>query len=736
MAATVTLYAGAGERAVPKDGNADTPDGHIVAVAIGGSGASSFALGGSLTLNDFSRTFESRIAAGATVTATAAITADAQDRSVIHSVAGAGSGAGSAAVGASIAKNDIRDRLLVHIDGPNTKVTSTSGNVTLTSDSQAQLSAVTVAGSGAGTFAGGASFAFNAVANDSRAYVAAGAAVNASGEVGLAATEHSTISSWAGGAAGAGSISVAGAVAKNDINNQVRAYITGSSTDVGSGITLGSTVVPAASRVALTAVEQATIDTLSLGAGGAGTFALTGSVSINQIGSVVETYASDGATVTAGGNIDASALEISTILSLSGQAGGAGWGAVGAAASYSVIAAQVRAYADNATLTSNHGSVTFGAGQDPTMKTVAVGGSGAGFLSIQASVVVNTLNSTIEAYIANGSTVTADANVLVLAPCNGADTAAYDPNNLDPDHDHQVNVSAVQALTTTLGLDGINAFAGAASGAYVGASGGVAVDTVRNTTRAYVADSTVNARGNGPEADIPRFNPDTGVVDTDKVRGLAVVATVRENVDVLTTTGAGGVAGITGDVSVTNVADLTESYIAHSNINSRSNFGRQVVVRAHQDSRIDTFGIGAAGGVVGAAAAVDVTSIKNTTRAYISDRDESASDPTTGASVVYGNGIEVSSRTREAVSVFVLGAAGGIVGLAGAVAVGDISSTNNAYVRSSDVNSRGAIAVLAENHASLDTNTGALGGGFIGAGAAVVVGSITNTTRARALGHT
>src|SRR5262249_14197610 len=104
------------------------------------------------------------------------------------------------------------------------------------------------------------------------------------------------------------------------------------------------------------------------------------------------------------------------------------------------------------------------------------------------------------------------------------------------------------------------------------------------------------------------------------------------------------------------------------------------------------------------------------------------------ASVVFGSGVEVSSKTREDVTVFVIGGAAGLVGASGAVGVGSIDSTSTAFVRASDVSSLGGIAVFAEDNARLDSNTGALAGGFVGVGGAVTVGSITNTVRAAALG--
>jgi hypothetical protein len=474
---TVHVHAGAGERAVPPHSDTD-PGGHIVAISVGGAGAQTAALAGSVSLNEIARTVEARISKGANVDTTGPIRVTAFDDSTIFAVSGQGTGASWGAAGAAVAKNEIDNTLRACVSGANTEVTSSGSFVELEADSDAVIRAITLSGSGAGTFAGTGSFAFNSIGNTVESYISGGAEVHAAAAILLTSTDDSTISTRADAGAGAGGVSVAGALAKNNIHNQVRAFITDPGTDVGSA----EGTVPAASRVELSAMGRATIETDSNGGGGAGTFSLTGSVSINEIENVLEAFVAGGATVTASGDIAISASDISTIGSLAGQGVGAGIAAIGAAASYNAIANTVRAYADNATLTSSNGSVIFDASEDPTILTIAVGGGGAVYVSIQASVAVNNLENTVEAYIANGSTVTADDNVLVGARFDGGDPFT-DPPSVDPS-----DSVAVASLVDGAGLDGINAFAGAFGGAFVGAGAGMVLNHVENTTRAFVED--------------------------------------------------------------------------------------------------------------------------------------------------------------------------------------------------------------------------------------------------------
>ena len=217
------------------------------------------------------------------------------------------------------------------------------------------------------------------------------------------------------------------------------------------------------------------------------------------------------------------------------------------------------------------------------------------------------------------------------------------------------------------------------------------------------------------------------------MRGLAVIATSREDIDSIAMVASGGAIGIAGVVTFTEVEDITEAYIAHSNVNSPGDYGEQVIVRAFQSTDLSTFAIGVTGGAVALAGTVDNTSVANHTRAFI-DRDASGSDPSIGASTIYANGVEVSARTRENLFVFVLSGGGGVVAITGAVAVGDDSSTTDAYIRGSDVFSHAGIAVRAENTVRLRPNTGSVAGGFVGAAGSVYVGSVTNATKAQLLG--
>src|SRR5262249_42492969 len=375
-------------------------------------------------------------------------------------------------------------------------------SVAITAESSPDMTSAAVGGVGSQNFALGGSLTLNDVKGTIDAHVSNRAHVDATDEVLITARDASTISSLAGGVAVAGTGSIAGAAASNKIANHVLAHISGPDTQVEA--TTG--------RVAVTAREQAVIETLSIGLGGAGTFSLTGAVSINEIKNKIEAYADAGATVTAAGDVELLATDLSVIAALAGQVGGAGSGAPGAAPALNPVGQRVPppppGPAPNPTRTVQNGRA-----EGPAGPRRAARRQDAAHPAISGSMVVNTLANTVEAFIAS-STVTADDNVVVVASFDGGDSFAA-PDTLDTEDSFAVgtligtDTNGDGRPDTGAGVDGINSFAGAFGGAFVGIAGARVVNTIKNTTRAYVVDSTVAARGNGPDATIPTFDPDT-----------------------------------------------------------------------------------------------------------------------------------------------------------------------------------------------------------------------------------
>jgi RTX calcium-binding nonapeptide repeat (4 copies) len=662
----------------------------IQLIVIGGAGSGKVALSGSVAINDINNVVEALITDAAHVTATSATHVRAADDSGIRVVAGNGQGSGTFAAGAAVATNQSHSTVTAAIEyGADV----TSPAVEVTTHSRGNIKAAAAAGGGAGTIAADAAVSVNDIGNISEALVQHGAHVTANSSLTVEANDTSSMLSITGAGAGAGTVAIAAGVAKNMIANQVLAQVSSATLDVGSAT--------------IHASDTSHIEAVSVGVAVAGSVAVTGGVGINEIGNSVEANISGDSLVTAKGNVTVHAHDDSTVSALTGQGGGAFVG-VGGAASYNDIQNHVRSYIDGSEVHSK-GSVFVKAEELATIEEIAIGAN-AGFVGIGGNVSVNLMQSNTEAFI-HHSQVDATNNMVVSAESENA-----------------------------LGIA-----AGQVAAGFVGAAGTVVVNTMENTTRAYIDDSTVSALGVGSATQVKKWNSSTGEETLEDVSGLAVVANSIERPhdpidgnDVPTlaaVNGAGGFVGVQGLVSVNSVNDHTDAFISRSHVNSEDNFGGQVLVRAHTDDRLWIISGGLAAGAVGVGATVDRSQITSTTRAFITNEDQ-VGDGANAASVVYGTGVEVSTVSREKIDEVIVGFAAGAGALAGTVSVADVSATNEAFVDNSEVNSKGYLRVLADDTAQINPSIGTFTGGALGIGAAVSVNTIKTTVRAQALGAT
>jgi hypothetical protein len=198
-------------------------------------------------------------------------------------------------------------------------------------------------------------------------------------------------------------------------------------------------------------------------------------------------------------------------------------------------------------------------------------------------------------------------------------------------HDSQVDAQN-NVVVSAEAENVLSVIAGQVAAGFVGAAGTVVVNTMENTTRAYIDDSTVTALGSGLATPVKKWNSATGVETLENISGLAVIASSIERpldpingVPVPTLgaiNGAGGLVGAQALVSVNSVNDTTEAFISRSHVNSEANFGGQVLVRAHTDDHLLIFSGGGAGGFVGVGATVDRSQITSKTRAFITNEDQ------------------------------------------------------------------------------------------------------------------
>jgi filamentous hemagglutinin family protein len=652
----------------------------IETISAGGSLASSISIAGAVSVNTIANTLSALIYGASDVSSDSAIDIKALDQSTVKSISGAISGAGSASFGAAIAVNDIANILVSGVDS--SILIARKESISITSETTSTISSVAASGQGAGSFALGGSVSLNEITNSVESYIKNNADVSATlKNVNLYAHDNSTINSLAGNVQGAGTATIGAAIAKNDIANVTSAYIYNADLEATEG------------SISVSALSEATIETLSAGIAGAGTVTISGAVSLNAINNSIYASISNslltlGKTVSALGAIHITATDNSEIKSLSGQIGGAGAAAIGGSAAYNEIENTIFSYIKNAVVTSIEESIFVQALSNAIISTISAGGSGGGAAGIAGAVAINDIANTTSSYI-ESSTVSADDSILVFAQ----------------------STNETDIYGGTIG-----------GGGGLGFGGSGAVNLINNVTKAYILNSPrVEALGNG-FVSVPKRDAS---LEMETCAGVIVYSYVTEDIGVFTGNAAGGGgAGIAATVSVSLINDTTEAYIQNSTINpinTAANPLQESIVSALNASTVDVkAGSVALGGAFGAGATSDTTIVTSVTKAYIEN----------GSSVSARKRVLVSSCTKENIwSLTICGAGSSGIGVSGSVAVIESAIRNEAYVSASTLFSDGDISIYASDNLFVDLypNSTAVGG-VAGVGGSVAYLSVANST--------
>ena len=298
----------------------------LVSVAIGGAGGKTFALGGSISVNQVENTIEAAVTDtnGATgqsslLKAKNDIAIAAADDTTMVIVAGGLAFASTAAIGVSASTAQVQNKVHAYVDAA--EVHSTTGKISVSAgfrppDTDADLKAIALgtggiempeaAGSqivnisvgvaGSGTFAGGGAFSLNWIRNDVKAYAAGGANIHGAGDITFAAFDDPEIDSFAvGGGIGTGTAGAALGLSYNyiggDPGNPSRDIPSNpASANVGKAIASvnASTVTSTAGSVSVLAGTTPKIINATIAGAGGGTAGVGGSFSINFIRSIVD----------------------------------------------------------------------------------------------------------------------------------------------------------------------------------------------------------------------------------------------------------------------------------------------------------------------------------------------------------------------------------------------------------------------------------------------------------------
>ncbi|SEK85157.1 hypothetical protein SAMN04488032_107109 [Pacificibacter marinus] len=320
-------------------------------------------------------------------------------------------------------------------------------------------------------------------------------------------------------------------------------------------------------------------------------------------------------------------------LGIAGAAAGAGAVGAGAGVTVTVVNATTKATVDTAANMKAAGdvAVTANAQADFTSFSAALGAGGT--VGLAGGVGVISITDVTEASL--GGTTVAGGNVQVLA-------------------DDQTRVASMNgAIAAGFGAAGIG--------------GAVGVLSVKKTTTADIEDgASVTALGNSANT----FGAYTGtdMTATRAARGLNVAATSGESNLSIAASAAGGLyAGISGVVTV-QLHDVTTSAKIGNNVQINQDASQtgatgaqDVYVTARDTSISNVYAGGLAVGLAGIAGTVDVGVIKTTTSATIGD----------GVVMAAKRDVSASALSNKAGNSVIVSGAGGIVGVAAAVAVYD-----------------------------------------------------------------
>lgn len=690
----------------------------VVIAAGAGAGGGAAGVAGAFGVALLRDSATASIAAGAQANARQRTEVHATTSEDVYNVGIAGSGAGAADVSGAVVVNVVSSQTTALIGAAQVNqdaaYQSSAQSVDVKADSGTNLVTVGGTGGGAGAASVGAALDTNVLTKETRAIIGEGAQVKARDTVAVEAASRENIISAGLSIRGAGAAAVGAVATANVVNNVTEAYI-GSHRD---DTTKQAATVDSEGNVKLSATDDILIISASAVGNGAGAAGVGVNVGANVIGSVTRAYVGDDSVVNARGNAAATtvysgAIGAATALPpvAGGRSGGIDLNGDGTSEGQvgSGISLQVQAQGSNGQGGANNTVDPSAQGLGPSAVAGATGGIGAKQTETTKGLSVTAINNekvistAIGVAGAGAAAVTGAASVNVITSQteatvgDGAKINVSTPVGADPS-------VRVRAADHTFVVQTVGTVSGAGAAAVSGA-----VDTLvlEKQTRAEIGRAEVQARHVHVRAE-----------GSDTLYGISA------NVSV------GGAAGVGAAVGVAVISNETEARIrAGAQISASGN----LAVEADQNSQIDLYTVSGAAGIGAVSGAFSVAVVDNTTRAEV----EGATTSAGGAVLDASGSTEVVASGREAIRTATVSAAGGGVGVAGAVGVKVTKSTTTASIGNhAKVNQtrRGAaqdVTVRATDTVELSGGGGSAAiGAIAGAGAVADVNIVRNTTTA------
>ncbi len=731
-----------------------------------GKGKYGLAVSGDVSLNDIAADVSAYVGDSADLIVDGlglAALRDSRIRSLSGTVAYASSGKNSAGLAGSYSENELGGETLASINDAQVDVRSA---IALKATTQGEIWALAAGGAGVPS-AKGITVA-GQVTNNASSGVTEASVRNAeingriadSGELSVTATDTTDFTSIAGAVALGGKGGVGAGVSINDIANRIEAGVWNAALRASSGIVVNAGMA-------------GTIQSLAAAITASQNFAISGAVSINEIGNTISAQVDNSAApsrlIDVGGELSLIADNKATIRAIAGGVSASGKAALGASVAINQIHDLTEAGLTDVTQRTATADTTVKASSAATIEsiagTVAVASSSVG---AGAGVAVNRVGNITRAFTSGSRTdlhvrnakveAISAAHIDTISVALGASGnvgigGSASANHLDNQTEAYIDAGAVVKAEHNVGVlaesdDRIRMAAGAAGIGVKAAGVGVTlgINNVQGYTRAHISGPatqvTALAKDVGQkltvkdggltagidladQVDIASYS-DLDLADPNtrtsvEVTGVAVNAASSQYVGSIAANVAAGqiAAGLAENINV--IGGITDAYIRDAAINidnAGAAANQQVDVRASNIAYGNSFLGNVAVGAGAAGAGADLHSINRSTWAF-----------TSGGRIAALGELAINATALQGLSsVAVGGSVGGSAG-AGTLILSLFESDTRAWLDATKVVT-GDLTVAAESDNAMYLVGGALagGGGSAVGGSFVVASSNSNTS--------
>ena len=594
--------------------------------------------------------------------------------------------------------------------------------------------------------------------NVTQVNITGGSVTSTSGDVNLNAQSSGGILSIAVGAAGGGGTGAGAGFSWNNIGG-------------ATGVITDKAKIDSQDTLSAWSDSTNRIIAVSVGAGGGGTAGIGAGVSVNNL-SAINKVSFTNTDTTAANNVLLYAHNSGDIIAVNVGVAGGGAAGAGAAVTVNLLNGKTIAEILGKETKSTVGSVSVKAENESDIISVAVAGAGGGAAGVAGAVAVNLINGETKARIGDkdhnttvfGKTgVNIDSlssgditSVAVGAAGGGAagvavdvavniitrTTGAYLENATLPDigNDGTLHILADSTNEITSTIVGVAGGGGAGVAVLIGTNviSGTTETKVLNSANVHADVMEIGARNysvsNGVSVSIAGGYVGVGI-QTDIHTLSQTVQTVIDNSQLYATSGdltveskdtksvnsvvvgvAGGAVGVAGAadvvvVSGTNKIDIINSVLEANNL---------LKVNAKSTNKLNQTAVLVAFGVAGVGIPVAVNEFGQQTNVNISS-----------SSLISKNSdIEISAKgTSNLNNIDVHSFAGGVVGVAGSVAVSVVEDTTDVTVTGGSLTANsGEVKLEAQNTVSSNAVVGGAAGGVVGVGAGVEVLVVRNSS--------